>query len=110
MRLPYNTEGFAATARSARSENGSARNQLFAIFRLPNSPRSLDSPAQRRRRTRITRTIRTIDGFALVASMPAPVMVLVVLSIVRRGIIGARAVKKRAAEKKQDQFPFPEAA
>jgi hypothetical protein len=42
--------------------------------------------------------------------MSAPVAVFAVLGIVGRGIIGAGAVKKRAAEKKQDQFPFPEAA
>jgi hypothetical protein len=81
--------------------------QLFAIFRPADSPGNRDLPARRRRRTRI---IRTIEGFALVASMSAPVAVLAVLGIVGRGIIGAGAVKKRAAEKKQDQFPFPEAA
>ena len=40
--------------------------------------------------------------------MSAPVAVFTVLGIVGRGIIGAGA--ECAAEKKQDQFPFPEAA
>ena len=40
--------------------------------------------------------------------MAAPVPVFAVGVIVSRGIIGAGA--ERAAEKKQDQFPFPAAA
>jgi hypothetical protein len=40
--------------------------------------------------------------------MAAPVPVFAVLGIVGRGIIGAGA--ERAAEKKEGQFPFPEAA
>ena len=40
--------------------------------------------------------------------MAAPVPVFAVVGIVSRGIIGAGA--ECAAEKKQDQFPFPEAA
>ena len=40
--------------------------------------------------------------------MAAPVPVFAMVGIVGRGIIGAGA--ERAAEKKQDQFPFPEAA
>jgi hypothetical protein len=99
--------GVMQTAQSASSDDGELRDQLFAIFRPPNSPRNRDSPAGRWRRRR-TRIIRTIDGFTLFAAMPVPVPVLMVLGIVGRGIIGAGA--EREAEKKQDQFPFPEAA
>jgi hypothetical protein len=81
--------------------------QLFAIVRTMGAPKNRGSPAGRwhRRRTRIT---RTIDGFALFASMSASVPVLMMPGIVGRGIIGAGA--ECGAEKKQGQFPFPEAA
>jgi hypothetical protein len=53
------------------------------------------------------RITRTIDGFDLFAPMSVSVPMFV-MRIVGRGIIGAGA--ERAAEKKENQFPFQEAA
>lgn len=78
--------------------------QPFAVFPQRNSSGNRDSQAGRRRRIRIT---RTIDGFHLFA-MSAPVPMLAMFGIIGRGIIGAGA--ERAAEKKENQFPRPEAA
>ena len=96
--------------RTRRSDCGVS--ERSAIHDLPATElaQNGDSPAGRwrRRRTRITRITRTIDGFTLFASMAAPVPVFAVVGIVGRRIIGAGT--ECAAEKKQDQFPFPEAA
>lgn len=52
------------------------------------------------------RITRTIDGLDLLAPMSVSVPMFV-MRIVCRGIIGAGA--ERPAEKKENQFPFPEA-